>query len=95
MKEKIIQILESKVKPMLAIHNGDIKLIDVKNNIAQVQMLGACSGCASSSDTLKEVVLEEIRKEIPEIEDVVAVTLVSEDIIDMARSILNGNRRIT
>lgn len=94
MKARVSRILEEKVKPILANHNGDIRLLNVEENVVEVQMLGACSGCASASDTLQEIVLVEIQKEIPEINEVVMTTVVSEDLLDMARNILNRDKEI-
>jgi Fe-S cluster biogenesis protein NfuA len=94
MKERINKILNDRVKPILENHKGDIRLINVENNTVEVQMLGACSGCASASDTLQEIVLVEIQKEIPEINEVVMTTVVSEDLLDMARNILNRDKEI-
>jgi len=94
MKERINKILNDRVKPILENHKGDIRLINVENNTVEVQMLGACSGCASASDTLQEIVLVEIQKEIPEINEVVMTTVVSEDLLDMARNILNRDKEL-
>ncbi|WP_073046214.1 NifU family protein [Dethiosulfatibacter aminovorans] len=94
MKEKVAKILNDSVKPILANHNGDIRLLNVDNNVVEVQMLGACSGCASASDTLQEIVLVEIQKEVPEIKEVVMTTVISDDLLDLARNILNGKKEL-
>lgn len=94
MKEKVAKILNDSVKPILANHNGDIRLLNVENNVVEVQMLGACSGCASASDTLQEIVLVEIQKEIPEIREVVMTTVISDDLLDLAKSILKGKKEL-
>lgn len=90
MKEQVAQIIEEKVKPVLAHHNGAIELVGVKDNMVEVKLLGACSGCPSAKATLEEVVLATIQEEIPEIQEVALVTEISDDLISMARSILNG-----
>lgn len=94
MKEKVNNILNDRVKPILANHKGDIKLINIEDNVVEVQMLGACSGCASASDTLQEIVLVEIQKEVPEIKEVVMTTVISNDLLDLAKKILNGKKEL-
>jgi Fe-S cluster biogenesis protein NfuA len=94
MNEKVVRILNENVKPILAKHNGAIKLINIENNVVEVQMLGACSGCASASDTLQEIVLMELKKEIPEIKEVVMTTVISDDLLDLAKDILKGRKKL-
>ncbi len=94
MNEKVVRILNENVKPILAKHNGDIKLINIENNVVEVQMLGACSGCASASDTLQEIVLMELKKEIPEIKEVVMTTVISDDLLDLAKDILKVRNKL-
>ena len=58
-----------KIKPMLALDGGDIKLLGVKNGKVFVSLGGACVGCAASGNTLKYGVERQLRIDIhPEIE---------------------------
>ena len=58
-----------KVRPMLAMDGGDIKLLGVKNAKVFVSLAGACVGCAASGNTLKYIVERQLRIDIhPEIE---------------------------
>lgn len=67
MLEKVNKIIEEKVKPLLAMHGGDIELIEVNNGIAYVKLVGACAHCPSSALTLYEGVEKIITTELPEI----------------------------
>ena len=49
----IEQVLEEEIKPVLAQDGGDVELYDVNGDRVQVILKGACSGCASSTETLK------------------------------------------
>lgn len=89
MKDRIQQILEEKVNPVLAEHFGGAYLVSYEAGIAKVRLTGACSSCPSAQFTIEDVVKEILMANIPEIEDVVLDTSVSEDLIDMARKILN------
>ena len=54
-EKKIIQILETKIRPAVARDGGDIKFKEFKNGKVKVEMQGSCSGCPSSTMTLKGV----------------------------------------
>ena len=53
-EKKIIQILETKIRPAVARDGGDIKFKEFKNGKVKVEMQGSCSGCPSSTMTLKK-----------------------------------------
>lgn len=74
MKEKIKEVIE-KIRPYLQADGGDIELVDVdeKTGIVKVRLLGVCGGCPMSMITLKAGVEQRIKKEIPEVKEVVAV----------------------
>ena len=49
---------------------GEVWLIKVENNIAWVQMLGACGGCSMANATLKFAIEDVVKRDVPEIESV-------------------------
>ena len=53
-EKKIVQILDQKIRPAVAKDGGDIKFKEFKNGIVKVQLQGSCSGCPSSTMTLKQ-----------------------------------------
>jgi NifU-like protein len=50
---KIQQVLEDQIKPVLAEDGGDVELFDVEGDTVKVILKGSCSGCESSTETLK------------------------------------------
>jgi len=92
MYKQIENILENKVKPILAAHHGSIELVAVENDRVEVKLLGACSGCPSAKATLEDTVLGSIQEEVPSIREVSLVTEISEDLMDVARSILKRHK---
>lgn len=90
--ERIEQVLHDKVRPAMGEHQGGIEIVDMKDGVLKVRFLGNCSNCPSASLTLESIVAEAVKEEIPEIEDVVLVTGVSDETWDMARSILAQRR---
>ena len=70
-EKKIIQILETKIRPAVARDGGDIKFKKYNNGIVTVQLQGSCSGCPSSIMTLKQGVQNLLCHYIPEIKEVI------------------------
>lgn len=71
MKEKVQKVIE-KIRPMLQRDGGDIQLIDVTDGVVKVKLTGACGSCPMSMMTLKMGVESELKKEVPEVKEVVA-----------------------
>lgn len=92
MEEKIKKLLEEKVNPLLAQHFGAAELTGLENNVAKVRMLGACGSCPSAQFTLEDVIKGALMDELPALEDVILDTSVSDDLIDMAKKILNKEK---
>jgi Fe-S cluster biogenesis protein NfuA len=73
MFDKVNGIIET-LRPYLQDDGGDIELIEVTDDlVVKVQLQGACGACPYSLMTLKNGVEQAIRKEIPEIKEVVGV----------------------
>ncbi len=72
-EKKIIKILDTKVRPAVAKDGGDIKFKEFKNGIVKVQLRGSCSGCPSSTMTLKQGVQNLLCHYIPDVKEVEAI----------------------
>ena len=72
-EKKIISILDSKIRPAVAKDGGDIKFKEFKDGIVKVQLQGSCSGCPSSTMTLKQGVQNLLCHYIPEVKEVIAI----------------------
>ena len=72
-EERIIKILDQKIRPAGAKDGGDIKFEEFKNGIVKVKLQGSCSGCPSSTMTLKQGVQNLLCHYIPEVKEVEAV----------------------
>lgn len=93
MKEKIQKILDEVVNVELSSHNGSAELSAYEDGVCWIKFRGACAGCMSASDTLDNVVKEEIMKRLPEVKDVRLDESVSQDMLDFARKILRKEIR--
>jgi len=72
-EEKIVKILDQKIRPAVAGDGGDIKFIEFKDGIVKVQLQGSCSGCPSSTMTLKQGVQNLLCHYLTEVKEVVAI----------------------
>ena len=72
-EKKIINILETKVRPAVERDGGDIKFKEFKDGVVTVNLQGSCSGCPSSAMTLKQGVQNLLCHYIPEIKKVIAI----------------------
>ncbi|MBL7112366.1 MAG: NifU family protein [Bacteroidales bacterium] len=73
MHNRINDVL-AKIRPYLEADGGDISLIEVTDDLViKVKLHGACDGCPFSFQTLKAGVEQALKKEIPDIQEVVAV----------------------
>ncbi len=72
-EEKIIKILDQKIRPAVARDGGDIKFKEFKDGIVKVQLQGSCSGCPSSTMTLKQGVQNLLCHYLPEVKEVQAI----------------------
>tara|TARA_B100000989_G_scaffold159284_1_gene118905 strand:+ start:1591 stop:2130 length:540 start_codon:yes stop_codon:yes gene_type:complete len=70
---RIIKILDQKIRPAVARDGGDIKFKEFTNGIVKVQLQGSCSGCPSSTMTLKQGVQNLLSHYIPEVKQVEAI----------------------
>ena len=71
-EKKIINILETKVRPAVARDGGDIKFKEFKDGVVTVSLQGSCSGCPSSTMTLKQGVQNLLCHYIPQVKEVIA-----------------------
>ncbi len=72
-EKKIINLLETKIRPAVAKDGGDIKFKEFKNGVVKVELQGSCSGCPSSTMTLKQGVQNLLCHYLPEVKEVVAI----------------------
>ncbi len=70
---KILEVLDTKIRPAVARDGGDIKFKSFKNGIVSVELQGSCSGCPSSLMTLKQGVQNLLKHYVKEVNSVEAV----------------------
>ena len=71
--DEIVELWDKKIRPAVARDGGDIKFKEFKDGIVKVQLQGSCSGCPSSTMTLKRGVENLLCHYLPEVKEVVAI----------------------
>ena len=72
-ERRIREILDSEIRPAVAMDGGDISFDKYEDGVVYLHMKGSCSGCPSSTMTLKMGIENRLREVVPEIREVVAV----------------------
>jgi Fe-S cluster biogenesis protein NfuA len=73
MKNKILNAIDQ-IRPNLQADGGDVELVDVsEDGVVKVRLTGACRGCPMSQTTLKMGIEKFLKKEVPEVREVVSV----------------------
>ena len=70
--KKIIEVLDTKIRPAVARDGGDIKFKSFENGVVKVKLQGSCSGCPSSLMTLKQGVQNLLKHYVKEVNSVEA-----------------------
>ena len=71
--DKIMELLDERIKPAVAQDGGDISFVKLEEGVVFLELRGACSGCPSSTITLKSGIENMLKYYIPEIVSVEAV----------------------
>ena len=69
-EEKIVEVLDSYVKPAVENDGGLILFHSFKDGVVTLQLKGSCSGCPSSTLTLKSAVEQLLKRMVPEVKEV-------------------------
>jgi Fe-S cluster biogenesis protein NfuA len=70
---KIIEVLDTKIRPAVARDGGDIKFKSFEDGVVKVELQGSCSGCPSSLMTLKQGVQNLLKHYVKEVNSVEAI----------------------
>jgi len=72
-EKQIVEIIATRVRPSVAMDGGDIIYRGFEHGVVKLELRGACSGCPSSSITLKNGIESMLKHFVPEVESVEAV----------------------
>ena len=92
MMEKIEKVLDEDVRPALESHGGNVIVNDMEAGTLYIRLTGMCSGCASASDTVHDIIFKNLNKRIPDIKEVVLEEGVSDELIEQAMKMLHHDK---
>ena len=72
--ERVSDLFEQQVNPMVARHGGRVELIDVQESIILLRMSGGCQGCGMASVTLRQGIEGMLQQYLPEVKGIVDIT---------------------
>ncbi|MCU4140568.1 MAG: Fe-S cluster biogenesis protein NfuA [Methanophagales archaeon] len=72
-EERVREVIEQDIKPLLAMEGGDIELVSVEDGVVKVRLRGTCAGCPFSQITLSNFVEATLKEKVPEVKQVVPV----------------------
>jgi len=72
--ERVAQLFEEQVNPMVARHGGRVELIDVQDAVVMLRMGGGCQGCGMADVTLRQGIEGMLAQSIPEVRGIVDIT---------------------
>jgi len=72
--DRVKQVIEMQVNPAIASHGGSVTLIEVRDEVVYLEMMGGCQGCGMAAVTLAQGIRRIIMENVPEVRDIVDVT---------------------
>ena len=72
--DRVAQLFEDEVNPMVARHGGRVELIDVQDAVVMLRMAGGCQGCGMADVTLRQGIEAMLNRHIPEVKGIVDIT---------------------
>lgn len=72
--DRVKQVIDERINPGIAMHGGHVTLVEVREDVAYLEMSGGCQGCGMAAVTLKQGIERMLTEEVPEIQGVVDVT---------------------
>jgi len=73
MKELVIESLD-RIKPILQRDGGDVEFVDInENGVVSVRLQGACGNCPGATMTLKMLIEQTLKQEVPGVKEVIGL----------------------
>lgn len=72
--DRVKHVIEMQVNPAIASHGGSVTLIEVRDDVVYLEMMGGCQGCGMAAVTLAQGIRRIIMESVPDVRDIVDVT---------------------
>ncbi|MEN1760137.1 NifU family protein [Anoxynatronum sibiricum] len=93
-RQAIETILNEQVRPRLQADGGDVELVHWDENTKEItlRLRGQCCSCPHSQETIDRIVVKELQEHLPEAVHIRVETGLSEDLLALARDMLNRRK---
>lgn len=72
--DRVKAVIEMQVNPAIASHGGSVGLVEVREDVVYLEMMGGCQGCGMAAATLAQGIRRIIMENVPDVRDIVDVT---------------------
>jgi Fe/S biogenesis protein NfuA len=72
--DRVKQVIDMQVNPAIASHGGSVGLVEVREDVVYLEMMGGCQGCGMAAATLAQGIRRIIMENVPDVKDIVDVT---------------------
>lgn len=72
--DRVQHVIDVQVNPAIASHGGSVRLIEVRDDVVYLEMMGGCQGCGMAAATLAQGIRRILMETVPGIRDIVDVT---------------------
>lgn len=91
-REEVERVLESEVRPLVAAHGGQLRLVDYsEDGTVTVNLLGACAGCPSADLSTRQYIEDTLKSRLPQVSHVELYHPTDPELLDLARKLLGHN----
>ena len=81
-------VLDEYVRPYLAAHSGDMRLVGVEGGVVFFQLTGRCAGCAAADRTSEDLINRELTARVPGIKKAVLANGISPELLEQTLALL-------
>ena len=84
-------VLDEFVRPYLATHGGDLKVVGVEGGVVFFQLRGRCVGCAAADQTSEELINRQLVERVPGIKKAVLANGISPELLEQTLALLRAH----
>ena len=84
-------VLDEYVRPFLATHGGDLKVVGVEGGVVFFQLMGRCVGCAAADQTSEELINRQLVERVPGIKKAVLANGISPELLEQTLALLRAH----
>ena len=84
-------VLDEYVRPYLAAHGGDLKVVGVEGGVVFFNLMGRCVGCAAADQTSEELINRQLVERVPGIKKAVLANGISPELLEQTLALLRAH----